>query len=186
MSSTSLLFRTPLAAAVLLLLAAPSPLLAAEGGELPRIVNFAVLATVLVLVLRKPLAGFLEARTTQIREELQQARSREANAEVERKRAKELLASLEQEVQKAREEARRAAQAEKERILKTAEQEAARIRAVARKEIDAEVEAGRRKLFARATELAVDLAHKKIASSMSDADRDRLVDRSVDLLGRRR
>jgi len=176
----------PVAATLLLSLGSPSPLFAAEGGELPRIVNFAILATVLVLVLRKPLADFLNAKTTQIREELQQARSRETNAEVERKRAEELLASLDQEVQKARDEARRAAQAEKERILKTAEQEAARLRAMAKKEIEAEVEAGRRRLFARATELSVDLAHKKIVSSMTDSDRDRLIDRSVDQLGRRR
>jgi F-type H+-transporting ATPase subunit b len=167
-------------------LGSPTPLFAAEGGELPRIVNFAILATILVLVLRKPLADFLGARTAQIREELQQARSRETNAEVERKRAEELLASLEGEVQKAKDEARRAALAEKERILKTARQEAVRIRAIANKEIEAEVEAGRRRLFARATELSVELAHKKIASSMTDADRDRLIDRSVDLLGRRR
>jgi F-type H+-transporting ATPase subunit b len=176
----------PVAAALLVSLGSPSPLFAAEGGELPRIVNFAILAAVLVLVLRKPLADFLNAKTAQIREELQQARSRETNAEVETRRAEELLASLDQEVQKARDDARRAAQAEKERILKTAEQEAARIRAIAKKEIEAEVEAGRRRLFARATELSVDLAHKKIAGSMTDADRDRLVDRSVDILGRPR
>jgi F-type H+-transporting ATPase subunit b len=174
------------AAASLVSLGSPAPLFAAEGGELPRIVNFAILATVLVLVLRKPLADFLNARTTQIREELELARSRETNAEVEKKRAAELLASLDQEVQKAKDDARRAAQAEKERILKTAAQEAARIRAIAKKEIEAEVEAGRRRLFARATELSVDLAHKKIESSMTDADRDRLIDRSVDILGRRR
>jgi F-type H+-transporting ATPase subunit b len=176
----------PVAAALLLSLGSPSPLFASEGGEIPRIVNFAVLATVLVLVLRKPLADFLNAKTTQIREQLQEARSRETNAEVERKRAQELLASLDQEVQKAKDEARRAADAEKDRILRTAEQEAARIRAIAKKEIEAEVEAGRRRLFARATELSVDLAQKKIASSMTDADRDRLIDRSVDILGRRR
>jgi F-type H+-transporting ATPase subunit b len=176
----------PAAATLVLLLAGASPVFAAEGGELPRIVNFAVLATVLVLVLRKPLADFLNARTAQIREQLEEARSREANAGVERKRAEELLASLGREVQKAKDEARRAAQAEKERILRTAEQEASRIRAIAKKEIEAEVEAGQRKLFARATELSVDLARKKIASSMTDADRDRLIDRSVDILGRRR
>lgn len=176
----------PLAAALFLSLSSPTALFAAEGGELPRIVNFAILAVVLVLVLRKPLADFLDAKTTQIREELSEARTRETNAEVERKRAEELLAGLNQEVQKAKEEAIRSAQAERERILKTAEHEAARIRAIAKKEIDAEVESGRRRLFARATELAVELAQKKIATSMTDADRDRLIDRSVDILGRRR
>jgi F-type H+-transporting ATPase subunit b len=173
-------------AALLLSLGSPAVLLAAEGGELPRIVNFGILAAVLVLVLRKPLADFLNAKTTQIREELAEARSRETTAEVERKRTEELLAGLDREVQKAKEEARAAAQAERDRILRTAEQEAARIRAIARKEIDAEVEAGRRRLFARATELSVDLARKKIESSITDEDRNRLIDRSVDILGRRR
>jgi F-type H+-transporting ATPase subunit b len=178
--------RNPAALAFGFLLTDGSPLLAAEGGELPRIVNFAILATVLVLVLRKPLADFLNAKTAQIQEQLQEARLREANAEVERKRAQELLESLDQEVERAKEEARRQAEAERERILKSAEHEARRIRALAKKEIAAEVEAGRRRLFARATELAVELAHKKIQSAMTDADRDRLIDRSVEVLGRRR
>ncbi len=178
--------RRALVVALGLSLGCPSLLLAAEGGELPRIVNFGILLTVLVLVLRKPLADFLNAKTTQIREELAEARSRETNADVERRRAEELLASLGREVQKAKDEAASAANAEKERILRTAEQEAARIRAIAKKEIEAEVEAGRRRLFARATELSVDLARKKIESTMTDADRDRLIDRSVEILGRRR
>jgi F-type H+-transporting ATPase subunit b len=179
-----------LSSAALWLLFLATPVFAAEeaheASELPRIVNFAILAAVLALVLRKPLADFLKARTEEIRERLQEARTRETNAGVERRRAEELLASLPQEVQKAKEEARKAAEAERERILRTAEQEAARIRAIARKEIEAEVEAGRRQLFARATELAVTLAEKKIASTMNDADRARLVDRSVDILGRSR
>jgi F0F1-type ATP synthase membrane subunit b/b' len=70
--------------------------------------------------------------------------------------------------------------------LRTAEQEAARIRAIAKKRSRRKSELGRRRLFARATELSGDLAHKKIASSMTDADRDRLIDRSVDILGRHR
>jgi F-type H+-transporting ATPase subunit b len=177
--------KTAVATATLLLTGA-TPLLAAEGGELPRIVNFTILATILVLVLRKPLADFLNAKTAEIHERLAEAKSREANAEGENRRAHDLLDSLSREVQNAKDEARRAAQAESERILRGAEHEAARIRAIAKKEIDAEVEAGRRKLFARATELAVDLARKKIATSLTDADRDRLVDRSVDILGRRR
>jgi F-type H+-transporting ATPase subunit b len=172
--------------ALVLLAASPSALYAAEGSELPRIVNFTILATILVLALRKPIADFLSAKTAQIREELSEARDREKNADASRKRAEELLASLPREVQKAKDDAALAAQAERERILRTAEQEAARIRAIAKKEIEAEVEAGRRRLFARAAELAVDLAHKKIETAMTDDDRNRLIDRSVDILGRRR
>ena len=169
----------------LVLLSAP-PLFAAEGGELPRIVNFAVLATILVLVLRKPLAGYLNARTEQIREQLRDAAEKTTRAESQRQQAVDLLESLDAEVEKARVEAARAAEAERARILKSAEQEAARIRDLASKEIAAEVEAGRRRLLARATELSVELAHKKLESSMTDADQARLIDRSIEILGKTR
>jgi F-type H+-transporting ATPase subunit b len=175
-----------LAGALLLTLAAATPALAAEGGELPRIVNFAVLATILALVLRKPLAGYLSAKTEQIQSQLADARSKLERADLERRKAEDLLARLDDEVEKAREEAKRAAEAERDRILKAAEQEAARIREVARKEIDAEVEAGRRKLLARATDLAVELAEKKLRQSMTSDDQRKLVDRSIEILGRSR
>jgi F-type H+-transporting ATPase subunit b len=169
---------------LLLTLFFASPAVAAEGGELPRIVNFAVVAAVLVLALRKPLAGYLSARTEQIREQLKEAKSKQERADEEQTKAEALLGRLDQEVQKAKDEARRAAEAERDRILKAAEIEAARIREIARKEIDAEVEAGRRKLMARATELSVELAEKKLKSAMNDADQSRLIDRSIELLGR--
>lgn len=175
-----------IAGALFFTFAAARPALAAEGGELPRIVNFAVLATILVLVLRKPLAGYLSAKTEQIQTQLADARSKLERAEVERTKAEDLLARLDDEVRKARDEAKRAAEAERDRILKAAEQEAARIRETARKEIDAEVEAGRRKLLARATDLAVELAEKKLRKSMTAEDQRKLVDRSIDILGRPR
>jgi F-type H+-transporting ATPase subunit b len=181
-----------LAVFLLVALATAAPLLAQEeaetghgSGELPRIVNFAILAAILVLVLRKPIAGYVNARTDQIREQLKDAKAKQEKADVELKRAEELLQSLEGEVEKAKAEARRAAEAERERILRTAEQEAARIRELAKKEVATEVEAGRRRLLARATELSVDLAQKKLEASMTDADRSRLIDRSIQILGSR-
>lgn len=170
--------------ALLLTLASASPALAAEGGELPRIVNFAIVATVLVLALRKPLSGYLTAKTDQIREQLAEAKSKQQRADEERTKSEDLLARLGDEVQKAKDEARRAAEIERDRILKAAEIEAARIRQIATKEIDAEVEAGRRKLMARATELSVELAEKKLKSAMNEADQVRLIDQSIELLGR--
>lgn len=165
-----------------LVLLAATPVMAAEGGELPRIVNFAIVAAVLYWVLAKPLAGFLQARTEQIRSELSEAKEKTSRAQVELKKADEILASVDDEVAKAREDARRAAEAERDRILKAAEAEAARIKEIARKEVAAEVEAGRRRLLARAAELSVDLAHKKLASSMTEKDQAKLIDRSIAMM----
>lgn len=173
-------------------LSTAAPLLAAEeeqgrhgAGEIPRIVNFAILAAILVLALRKPIADYVNAKTDQIREQLKEAEAKQDKADVERERAEALLNSLGGEVEKAKEEARRAAEAERNRILQAAELEATRIRELAKKEVAAEVEAGRRKLLARATELSVDLAHKKLQTTMTEADRKNLIDRSIETLASR-
>ena len=170
----------------LLLLASASPLHAAEGGDLPRILNFVVVAAVLFLAVRKPLAGYLQARTDQIRSELADAKEKSARAKEELRKAEALLASLDDEVEKAKREAKEAAEKEAARILQAAEVEAERIKAIAFKEIDNEVEAGRRQLLARAAELSVSLAQKKLESSMTREDQIKLIDRSIDRLEKTR
>ena len=167
-----------------LLATAVSPVYAAEGGNLPRIANFTIVAGLLFFALRGPLSGYLVARTEQIRKELADAREKSNRGEKERQLAVELLAGLDDEVEKAKEEAKRAAEIERARILKAAESEAERIREIARKEIENEVESGRRKLLARATELSVSLAHKKLETAMTEEDQNRLIDRSIEILGK--
>ena len=166
----------------LLLTSAATPLYAAEGSNLPRITNFAIVAAAIFFALKKPLAVYLQARTDQIRAELADAKEKSAKAEVELEQAKALLGSLDDEVEKAKGEARKAAEAEKARILNAAETEAARIREIAKKEIDNEVETARRKLFARAAELSVSLAREKLESSLTEQDQTKLIDRSIELM----
>ncbi|GMR23016.1 MAG: hypothetical protein BMS9Abin37_1406 [Acidobacteriota bacterium] len=173
-------------AVFLLLSSAATPLYAAEGSNLPRITNFAIVVLALYFVLKKPLAGYLQARTDLIRAELADAKEKNTKAEVELEHAKALLESLDDEIEKAKGEARRAAEAERARILETAETEAARIRQIAMKEIDNEVETQRRKLLARAAELSVSLAHEKLERSMTEEDQTKLIDRSIEILEKTR
>ena len=184
MSRRSFLTQVTALVAITLFVGA-APALAAEGGDLARITNFAIVAAALTLALRKPLAGYLTARTEQIRAELKEAGEKTERAKTEHQRAEELLASLDSEVEKARAEAVQAAEAERERILKAAHTEAGRIKELATKEIDAEVEAGRRRLLARAAELSVSLAQEKIEKTMTDDDQSRLIDRSIEILASR-
>ena len=177
------------AALVVIIIGLAAPLYAAEDGhhifDLPRIANFAIVAAALYFAVRRPLAGYLHARTEQIREQMKDAHEKSERAEQERKQADALLASLPEEVEKAKQEAKRAAEAERARILKAAEAEAERIKELARKEIDHEVEAGRRRLLARAAELSVSLAQKKLESTMTEEDQAALIDRSIEILGKR-
>ena len=169
-------------AVFLLVVSAATPVYAAEGSNLPRITNFAIVAAALIFALKKPLSGYLQARTDQIRAALSEAKEKSERAEVELQQAKDLIASLDSEVEKAKGEARKAAEAESARILRAAETEAARIREIATKEIDNEVETARRRLLARATELSVSLAHEKLQKSMTDEDQAKLIDRSIDIM----
>lgn len=176
--------RAPIGIVAAIVFLHATPLLAAEHGELPRIINFAILAVILALVLRKPIASYLEAKTQQIREELADAKQKQERASTESVKADELLQSLDAEVAKAKAEAVRAAEAERERIVKAAEVEAKRIQELAEKEVAAAVENGRRQLLAKAAELSVDLAHKKLKASMTDADQSKLIDKSIEMLGK--
>lgn len=173
-------------AVFILLSSAATPVYAAEGSNLPRMTNFAIVVLALFFVLKKPIAGYLQARTDLIRAELADAKEKSTKAGVELEQAKAILGSLADEIEKAKGEARRAAEAERARILEAAEADAARIREIATKEIDNAVETARRKLLARAAELSMSLAHEKLERSMTEEDQRKLIDRSIEILEKTR
>ena len=151
-----------------------------------RVVNFAILVGALVYLLRKPLSNYLDAKTEQIRRDLTEAAGKRERAEAERKEAEARLAGLDREIAEARVKGLAQAEDERRRILKAAESEAARLAENAKKEIEAELELARRKLTARAAELSIEMARKKIREQISDADRRALFEKSMDKLGEAR
>jgi F-type H+-transporting ATPase subunit b len=163
---------------------------AAEGEDhgggwvelVSRVINFAILAGALVYLLRKPLASFLDAKTEQIRGELAEAAEKTTRAAADRKEAEARLAGLDDEVGRVRAKALEEAEAERERIQQSARAEAARLAETARKQIEGELEVARRKLTARAAELSVELARKKIKKQMNDDDQRALIDKSLESL----
>jgi F-type H+-transporting ATPase subunit b len=171
-------------------LAAMGVAAAEEGGAhgggsfdlVARVVNFAVLVGVIVYLLRKPLAQYLEAKSEQIRQELAEAARKREQARADRDAASARLTGIERDVAELRARAVEEAEAERARILSAAELEASRIRELARKEIATELEVARRRLKAEATELAVDLARRKLEQAVNERDRDLLFERSLEAL----
>ena len=165
--------------AAVILVAAASPAFAAEEGgasNLPRIVNFTILATILVLALRKPLAGYLEARAQQIREQLAEARANREAAAREAERASQTSAALEDAVEAARRRIAETASAEGERIVAAAEEQAQRISAAAHAELNKEVRVAERRLAAGAARAAAQIARSQLRSNVSEEDHRRLLD----------
>ena len=173
-----------LAGAILATMAAPA--FAAEEGasNLPKIVNFTILATILVLVLRKPIAGYLEARALQIREQLAAARADREEAARAADRATARFRELDGEVEAARQRITETATAEGRRIVAAAEEQARKIGATAQAELNQEVRVAERRLAAGAARAAVGIARTRLRNTMSEEDHRRLIDAGMTAIRR--
>jgi F-type H+-transporting ATPase subunit b len=126
------------------------------------VLNFAVIAGVLVWAGKKYLPGFFRLRAEQIQSAIEEARkaSQEANrrlAEIEAR-----LSHLDAEIAELRATAEKDGAAEEARIRAAAEEDARKIVQSTEQEIAAAAKAARRELAAYAASLAVALAAKRI------------------------
>jgi F-type H+-transporting ATPase subunit b len=140
-------------------------------------VNFAVFATVLVLVLRKPLSGFFGARREEIARSLSAAERAQAAAQAKLVEADARLEALAGEVAEMLARAKVQAAAEREAILAAARAEAERIVLQAQAQAtDIETDAVRR-LKATAADLAVDVAREILVKQLKPEDGQRVFER---------
>lgn len=126
------------------------------------LLNFAVIAAVIVWISRSKLPGVFTARTQSIQKAMDEARrtSEDANrrlAEIEAR-----LSRLDGEIASMRALAEQESATEEARIKEAAEEDTRKIVASAEQEIDAAAKTARRELKAYAAELAVSVARQKM------------------------
>ncbi len=147
-------------------------------------VNFLLLFGALAFFLAKPARLFLQELILSIEKtiiETEQARKlAEENVEGIKKR----LAKLGDEIDEIRKAGEAAGQEEKKLILDQARLEADRIRSFARQEIARHSQLARRRLRRQAADLAVSLARSRIEKRMTDELHSRLIERSIEGIGR--
>jgi F-type H+-transporting ATPase subunit b len=126
------------------------------------LLNFAVIAGILVWAGRKYMPGAFRARTESIQKAMQEAQK--ASQEARRRLAdiESRLMKLDAEIGMMRESAEKEAAAEEARIKAAAEEDARKIVQSAEQEIAAAIKTARRELTAYAADLAVGLAQKQI------------------------
>lgn len=126
------------------------------------VLNFAVIAGVIIWAGRKYLPGLFRDRTTAIQKAMQEAQK--ASEEARRKLAEieSRLQALDVEIGRMRNAAETEGLAEEARIKAATEEDARKIVASAEQEIAAAAKAARRQLTAHAADLAVGLAQKQI------------------------
>jgi F-type H+-transporting ATPase subunit b len=170
------------ALAILVLVLAPSPALAAtaEGGMLEtvaKLFNFAVLVAILVHFLRRPIANYLVDRSQQIRHALVEAGATRERASADLASVQSRLAALPAELAALKERGAEEVKAEQARIKVLAASERERVLAQTRREIDQQYRLARRALVQETAEQAAAIARARIERDITPADQTRLIDR---------
>ena len=141
-----------------------------------RVMNFAVLAIVLVYLLRKPLSQALNSRIKVIKDELEDLEARKGDAEKKLAEYNERLTQLENEAETIVEDYIKQGNEAKARILKAAESSAEKLKAQARRNIEHEFEQAKLKLQEEIFETSLEKAEEIIKIKFSADDQDRIVD----------
>ena len=180
-----------LAAFVLAMTLAAAPALAAAAQEAEHheasltdffwpVVNFAILCWVLYYFLKVPLGSYLRDRGAGIRKDLVDAAAIKNAATAQLEEIDRKLKALPGEIEALKARGQAEIAGEEQRIAQQAAAERERLLDQARRDIDVQVRLAKRALTEHAANLAVKLATDRIATNMTPADQDRLVDRYLE------
>ncbi len=157
----------------------------AEGGghgggwqatDTYRVMNFAVLAIGLFLILRKPVAQTFSNRIKSIRHELDELEQKKKAAEEELAQYNRQLAKLEEEAEKIVQEYIRQGNEARARILEAAKASAAKLEEQAQRSIESEFKKAKEQLVQEIMEKALARAEDRIKTSITPDDQNKLVD----------
>jgi F-type H+-transporting ATPase subunit b len=142
-----------------------------------KLVNFGIMAAVLVYFLKGPLSVHLASRASHIRQDLVTAAEMRAAATAQLAEIDRRLKTLPAEIEALRAQGARDVVAEQARIAQAAVVERERLIDQTRREIGMRLRVARRELTAHAAQLAVQVAEARIRASITPEDQLRLVDR---------
>ncbi len=166
----------------------------AEGGEaheslfksyLWQLLNFAILVTILVYFMRKPLKEFLRKRTEIIEKSLKEAREAKELAEKALAEVEERLKLKDREIEEILSRTRLSAEKEQGLLLQQGEQMKEKILEQARTNIEYELRQARDSIKAEAAEIALGLAEKKLKEKLTKEEQIRLIEESLKRMERK-
>ena len=175
----------------LLLILMPALVIASTGGDhggghgggggwqatdTYRVMNFAVLLALLIFLLRKPAAQFLNGRIKGIQEQLEDLEEKKKAAEKKLADYNERLAKLTEESEQIIAQYKQQGEAAREKILQEAEAAATKLEAQARRTIEHEFNQAKKQLETEVLEKAIAKAEDKLKSRITDADQGKLID----------
>lgn len=148
-------------------------------GWILKTLNMIVFVSVLVYLLKGSVGSFFRGRRDGIRQQLEEAKVRRAKAENLAADIQARLAQMEAEVSAIMQRSADEGERQKQELLAAAEAEAAKILTTANAEIDARLKQARAELAAFAGQLATERAHTLLQTRLTEEDRRRLFDQSL-------
>jgi len=147
------------------------------------LVNFAILAGVLIKFGGGAVKKGLAARHTQLKTDISQAAELKTHAEARYHAQEARLAGLEQEIAALRAKMKAEAEAEKTRLLAAAEERASRVREETRFLLEQQTKEAAQTIRREAAEAAVRLAEEILRRQVGSADQQRLLETFVQDVG---
>jgi F0F1-type ATP synthase membrane subunit b/b' len=154
------------------------------GFEAWKFLNLFVFVGLLIYILRKPLSSTFRARRETIRQELVRAQQERDAALARLSEVEARLNNLDAETAQIREQSRREAEAEARRIAEQAQADIEKMRENARREIASVAASARRELKQFSAEESIRLAEEMVRQNLRDEDAARLVNASINSLGK--
>lgn len=145
-----------------------------------RVINFIVLAAILVYLLKKPAKQFLNDRIRVIREQLSDLEVQKEEAEKKLAEYNERLAALSQESENIIEQYRKQGESVRDKILQEAENAANKMEEQARRNIEREFAQARQKLESEVFDKAIEKAEEKLKRVTTAEDQEKLVQEYLD------
>ncbi len=175
----------------LLALPAPLALLAEEGAEhagkvlgIPgwiwQLANLVLFLGVLVYFVARPLTEAFRKRQLEVGERLKEARERRADAARFEAEIHDRMMRLEREIVEIRAEGAAEGESEKRALLARADQEAERVRREAQAEIERRLTFAKEELRRTAGDLVAAAARERVSREITEEDRRRLLEDSVE------
>lgn len=173
-----------LAAAAMLLTTAGVAPAAEDAGwvatDTYRVINFVVLAAILIFVLKNPAKQFFGNRIRTIREQLEDLEKQKQEAENKLAEYNERLAALSRESEKIIEDYRKQGENLRDNILKEAEAASSKLEEQARKNIEREFAQAKLHLETEVFDKALEKAEEKLKRITTPDDQENLVREYLD------
>jgi len=145
-----------------------------------RVLNLAVLIWLLVKFAGKPVKEYFAGRREMIQKGVKEAQEAKAAAEKIYREYQEKLAGLDGELKAIEERAQLEAEREKERMLRETEELVVKLQQQARQMADQEVASAKRQLRTEAAQVALEVAEKLVKENVTEADRQRMVEKYLE------